>query len=152
MEEWKRLHEEERAAKKLITERISPILKKVTSLKSKKEVNAIFNKLISEDTKVLLPEEEKTLLSAVQKAQDSASQKEETVKTQEKAILPIQVRYLINSNTREIHHIQGITLSCKIFLMKEEHRMFVKTLDDVLVFLEHDYDGCAHCMERYHTR
>lgn len=65
-------------------------------------------------------------------------------------------RYLLNTNTREVHDTNNYDPSCYIFHMKEEHKVWFDSLSEALAFPYDDCvkrnDGCKRCLSKYHTR
>lgn len=65
-------------------------------------------------------------------------------------------RYLLNTNTGEVHDTDNYQTECFIFTMKEEHKRWFDLLSDALSYPYGDgrqhNDGCAHCLPKYHTR
>lgn len=57
-------------------------------------------------------------------------------------------KYLGNSNTMELHDLSKIQDSCRIDLMKDEHKAEFTTKESAL---SSGYNGCRWCMEEYHT-
>ena len=60
--------------------------------------------------------------------------------------------YLANSNTSEIHDLNNTKDGCELEKIKEEHKIPLATLTEVLDYINNkDYDGCIHCLNQYHT-
>ncbi|CAM2079818.1 MAG: hypothetical protein NSGCLCUN01_04046 [uncultured Clostridium sp.] len=65
-------------------------------------------------------------------------------------------RYLLNTNTWEVHDTYNYHTECMIYSMREEHKRFFDTLTEALAYPYYDgskhNDGCAHCLPQYHTK
>lgn len=64
-------------------------------------------------------------------------------------------KYLLNTNTKEVHDLDNEQPECKINHILSQH---IKMFDDVNSALNYPStytrtnDGCAHCLSQYHTR
>lgn len=55
-------------------------------------------------------------------------------------------RYLINTRTREVHDLANLMPRCGVRLMKEQHKCFLRSLDDIEDALKKGaFDYCAWC-------
>lgn len=63
---------------------------------------------------------------------------------------PIELKYLVNSNTNEIHDMQNLTPLCNLHLIKEENKMYIEKLNIAKKAIKYKFDGCKHCMPKYH--
>jgi len=55
-------------------------------------------------------------------------------------------RYLINTRTREVHNLATLTPRCGVTLIKENHKFFLRSLDDIDDALKRGaFDFCAWC-------
>lgn len=64
-------------------------------------------------------------------------------------------RYLLNTNTNEVHDTLNARSECHLFLIDDSHKLFFDDLGNALSYpyndgLKHN-DGCAHCLPKYHT-
>ena len=54
-----------------------------------------------------------------------------------KPINELAYRYLINTNTKEIHDLNNVQPNCKLAQIQKDHMLFVRTLDKI--------DGNDYC-------
>ena len=61
-------------------------------------------------------------------------------------------RYLANKNKKEIHDLENEKVGCKLKKIKPEHKVPLQTIEDVERWIEKfGYNGCIHCLPKYHT-
>lgn len=58
------------------------------------------------------------------------------------------MQYLGNLNTMELHDLSNLQPSCRIGLMKDEHKTYFETIESAL---KCGYNGCRWCLREYHT-
>lgn len=65
-------------------------------------------------------------------------------------------RYLLNTNTNEVHDTENYHTECFLYSMKDEHKKFFDLLSEALEYPYSDgkkhNDGCAHCLSEWHTK
>ncbi len=64
-------------------------------------------------------------------------------------------RYLLNTNTMEVHDLDREISSCKINEISKEHIKMADSLEQLIVEAyvnDKPYDGCAYCMPEHHTK
>jgi len=61
-------------------------------------------------------------------------------------------KYLANSNTSEIHDLDNEKDACQIDEIKHDHITMLDTEEEVVDYIDsYGYNGCAHCLSKYHT-
>lgn len=64
-------------------------------------------------------------------------------------------RYLVNTNTVEIHDLDNEQSGCKINQIRVEHVKMFDTLDEAKDYQRRTFgyvNGCAYCLPHLHTR
>lgn len=61
-------------------------------------------------------------------------------------------RFVVNTSSKEIHDTRNVTPACNVGSIREEHKKYLDTIEDVKrVITEQGYDGCHYCMPDYDT-
>lgn len=64
----------------------------------------------------------------------------------------LDLKFLLNSNKKEIHNLKKISPLCNLDLLKNKHRLYLRNKEFALRAMAQGYDGCKHCMAKYHTQ
>ena len=63
-----------------------------------------------------------------------------------------RIRYLANSNTKEIHDLENEKDGCKISKISLINKVELSEIADVKYYIRMmGYNGCRWCLEKYHT-
>ncbi len=62
------------------------------------------------------------------------------------------VKYLLNTNKKEIHDLNNLTHLCNVTKIASDHRKYLNHIRRASGIMALGYDGCKHCLPELHTK
>lgn len=62
------------------------------------------------------------------------------------------VKFLLNKNKKEIHDLGKISPLCNLDLITDDHKFYVRNEKLAQRAMIQGYDGCKHCMMKFHIK
>ena len=61
-------------------------------------------------------------------------------------------KYLVNTNTKEIHEYERMVDNCRMEEIKEDHKFWLDYGFEIIIYcVRKDYNGCKWCLPHYHA-
>ena len=64
----------------------------------------------------------------------------------------LTVKYLLNTNKKEIHDLSNLTHLCNVTKIASDHRKYLNHIRRASGMMALGYDGCKHCLPKLHTK